>query len=617
MNDRRPAPDQAFEEVLLYLKESRGFDFTGYKRTSLQRRVRHRMSQVGMENYADYIDQLQVNADEFNALFNTILINVTGFFRDTETWTYLREEVIPAILAERGPDDPIRVWSAGCASGEEAYSLAIALAEALGTDRFRQQVKIYATDVDNEALTQARLAGYGERDLRDVPPELTAKYFEPQNGRYSFRKDLRRSIIFGRNDLVQDAPISRIDLLVCRNTLMYFNQETQSKILGRFHFALVPKGVLFLGKAEMLLSHSRIFDPIDLKRRIFRKAPNGSGHAGSFASYPIAHDRRVDVAGIDELREHAFSASPVAQVVVTADDVVALANQQAQTTFGLTAKDAGRPLRDLDISYRPIELRGYVEQARLERKSLRVKDVEWMRAPGESLWFEIHVNPLVGTDNAVLGVSVVFHDVTSARRLLEDLEFANRQLESAYEELQSTNEELETTNEELQSTVEELETTNEELQSTNEELETMNEELQSTNDELQTINDTLRERTAELDQVNEFLESILTSLRAGVVVLDLQMRVLAWNRGAEELWGVRRDEAEGEHLLNLDIGLPVADLRPIVRSALADPAFIDEVKMAAVNRRGREVVIRVVCSSLRDNLGEPAGAILVMEQQND
>ncbi|GAB2850054.1 CheR family methyltransferase [Lentzea nigeriaca] len=615
MSDGQPIPDQGFEEVLQYLKESRGFDFTGYKRTSLMRRVRHRMSQIGVEDYGDYIDQLQVNADEFSVLFNTILINVTAFFRDPEAWAYLREEVIPTLLAERGPDDPIRVWSAGCASGEEAYSLAIALAEAMGPERFRQQVKIYATDVDDEALTQARHASYVERDLQSVPAELAAKYFEHHNGRYSFRKDLRRSVIFGRNDLVQDAPISRIDLLVCRNTLMYFNQETQAKILGRFHFALVPKGVLFLGKAEMLLSHSRIFDPIDLKRRIFRKAAGGAGTPAHFVSHAMVHDRRVDLRGMDELREHAFSASPVAQIVVTAEDVVALINRQAETTFGLSVKDVGRPLRDVDISYRPVELRGYVEQARLERKSLRVKDVEWLRGPSESLWFEVHVNPLVGADNTILGVTVAFHDVTAARRLLEDLEHANRQLESAYEELQSTNEELETTNEELQSTVEELETTNEELQSTNEELETMNEELQSTNDELQTINEALRERTTELDRVNDFLESILTSLRAGVIVLDVQMRVLAWNRGAEELWGVRRDEAEGEHLLNLDIGLPVAELRPVVRSALGDGMFMEEVKLSAVNRRGREVLVRVVCSSLRTNGGEPDGAILVMEQQ--
>jgi two-component system CheB/CheR fusion protein len=145
----------------------------------------------------------------------------------------------------------------------------------------------------------------------------------------------------------------------------------------------------------------------------------------------------------------------------------------------------------------------------------------------------------------------------------------------------------------------------------------MNEELQSTNDELQTINDALRERTTELDRVNEFLESILTSLRAGVIVLDMQMRVLAWNRGAEELWGVRRDEAEGEHLLNLDIGLPVAELRPVVRAALSDGTFIEEVKVVAVNRRGREVHIRVVCSSLRETNGDPGGAILVMEQRAD
>ncbi|MFI9812849.1 CheR family methyltransferase [Saccharothrix variisporea] len=607
-------PDADFEEVLRYLKESRGFDFTGYKRTSLMRRVRHRMAQVGIDNDIDYIDHLQVNAEEFNALFNTILINVTAFFRDTEAWDYLREDVVPTLLAERGPDDPVRVWSAGCASGEEAYSLAMVLAEALGPERFRQRVKIYATDVDDEALTHARHALYTERELQGVPADLVAKYFDHQNGRYAFRKDLRRSVIFGRNDLVQDAPISRIDLLVCRNTLMYFTQETQAKILSRFHFALVPRGVLFLGKAEMLLSHTRIFDPIDLKRRVFRKVANGSGGPVHFVTQALVQDRRFDVGGLDQLREHAFSAGPVAQVVVTGDDVLALANQQAETMFGLGAKDIGRPLRDLDLSYRPVELRGYLEQCRAERRAVRIKEVEWTRPPGESLWFEVHLNPLIAADNTILGVSIVFHDVTATRRLLEDLEYANRQLESAYEELQSTNEELETTNEELQSTVEELETTNEELQSTNEELETMNEELQSTNDELQNINDTLRDRTQELDQVNEFLESILTSLRAGVAVLDVGMRVIAWNRGAEELWGLRRDEAEGEHLLNLDIGLPVAELRPVVRQALADASFMSEVKVNAVNRKGREIVARVVCSSLRSNSGQPNGAILVMEQ---
>jgi two-component system CheB/CheR fusion protein len=609
-------PNGDFEAILVHLKEARGFDFTGYKRTSLARRVNRRMAQVGIASYAEYIDHLQANSEEFVALFNTILINVTSFFRDPEAWDYLRSEVVPTLLAERAPDDPVRIWSAGCASGEEAYTLAMVFAEAVGPERFRQRVKIYATDVDEDALAQARQASYLESDVERLPEELLGQYFEPQGKHFVFRKDLRRSVIFGRNDLVQDAPISRIDLLVCRNTLMYFNAETQAKILGRLHFALAPRGLLFLGKAEMLLSHTRIFDPVDLKRRLFRKTAGAPAGLGSLPIPAFNPDRHAELGALDVLREHAFSASPVAQVVITGDDVVALVNQQAEQVFGLSNRDVGRPLRDLELSYRPVELRAYVEQARVERRAIRIKDVEWQRGPGEGVWLEIHVNPLIHQDNGLLGVSIVFHDVTAARGLLDELAHANRQLETAYEELQSTNEELETTNEELQSTVEELETTNEELQSTNEELETMNEELQSTNDELQTINDALRDRTVELDEVNDFLESILTSIRAGVVVLDTEMRILAWNRGAEDLWGLRQEEARGEHLLNLDIGFPLPELRPVVRSALSDASFDTTLNLRAVNRRGRSIDVRVVCGSLRNPAGDIQGAILVMEAQD-
>jgi two-component system, chemotaxis family, CheB/CheR fusion protein len=607
----------AFEVVLDYLKESRGFDFTGYKRTSLARRVDRRMAQVGIAGYADYVDYLQVNPEEFISLFNTILINVTGFFRDAETWEYLRTGVVPAIVAAHAPEEQIRIWSAGCASGEEAYSLAIMLAETLGIERYRRQVKIYATDVDDEALAQARHASYAERDVQGVAPQLLERYFDLVGGRYFFRKDLRRSVIFGRNDLVQDAPISRIDLLVCRNTLMYFTPETQAKILGRFHFALTPQGMLFLGKAEMLLSHGRLFDPVDLKQRVFRKVAATVLPPSGFLPPGAPADRRADVHSLEDLREKAFSTSPVAQVTVTADDTVALVNHQAETLFGLSQRDLGRPLRDLEVSYRPVELRGYLEQARAERRAVRVKEVEWARGTADPVWLEIQVNPLIGRDNRLLGVAVVFHDVTAARRLLKELEHAHRQLETAYEELQSTNEELETTNEELQSTVEELETTNEELQSTNEELETMNEELQSANDELQTINDTLRERSTELDELNAFLESVLTSLQAAIVVVDREMLVLAWNRGAEELWGVRPEEARGQHLLNIDIGMPLAELRPHVRAAIADSGYIRTLTVPGVNRRGRDVTVRIVCGALRQPDREPAGAILVMDAVPD
>ncbi|MEU4254189.1 protein-glutamate O-methyltransferase CheR, partial [Amycolatopsis sp. NPDC026612] len=322
-------PNGEFESVLAYLKESRGFDFTGYKRSSLMRRVRRRMSQVDIDSYGDYIDQLQVNADEFAALFNTILINVTGFFRDSDAWDYLREDVLPGLLAERSPEEPIRVWSAGCAGGQEAYSLAMMLADILGVEAFRQRVKIYATDVDDEALAQARQAAYTPAEVEGLSEAQLERYFDLQGNRYCFRKDLRRSVIFGRNDLVQDAPISRIDLLVCRNTLMYFNAETQTKILERFHFALAQRGLLFLGKAEMLLSHARIFEPLDLKRRVFRKAVNAPLSFNHFVSHGFPQRRTQDISGIEELREHAFSASPVAQIVVTEEETTALINAQA------------------------------------------------------------------------------------------------------------------------------------------------------------------------------------------------------------------------------------------------------------------------------------------------
>jgi two-component system, chemotaxis family, CheB/CheR fusion protein len=607
--------DPQFEALLIYLKETRGFDFTGYKRTSLTRRVDRRMDQVGAADYVEYLDLLQVNADEFTALFNTILINVTSFFRDQDPWDYLRAEILPQLLQTRAASSPIRIWSAGCASGEEAYTLAMLLAELLGAEEFRQRVKIYATDIDEEGLNQARHATYGEREVRGVPQHLLEKYFEVAGGRYTFRKDLRRSVIFGRNDLVQDAPISRIDMLVCRNSLMYLNAETQSRILPRFHFALADGGLLFLGKAEMLLSHTNLFVPVDLKRRIFRKAPQLRETSGALFSTPPILPRQTELVGLDRLRNEALLASPVAQVVVTADGLIALANRQAESLFGISSRDVGRPFRDLDISYRPTELRRYIEQAQLDRRMITLGGIEYPRGATETVYLDINVNPLVDNGSGLLGVTLSFQDVSERYRLQEDLERANRQLGNAYEELQSTNEELETTNEELQSTVEELETTNEELQSTNEELETMNEELQSTNDELQNINDQLRERSTELDSANAFLETVLTSLRAGVAVLSRDLQVQVWNRCAEDLWGLRKDEAIGQHFLNLDIGLPTEQLRPVLRQALANHGAPIEIALPAVNRRGRQISVRVTCSPLGAANGDASGAVLVMEPE--
>src|SRR5947199_4768334 len=333
MTQRSAQPAAGTDELrslLEYLKTNRGFDFTGYKRSSLERRIRKRMDAVGIQGYADYEDYLEVQPDEFKQLFDAILINVTGFFRDRAAWEFLAEEAIPMLLEETPTDQPIRVWSAACASGEEAYTAAVLLAEAMGEAEFRRRVKIYATDVDEDALNTARHAVFPEKVTKDIPNAYREKYFEPNTTGLMFRGDLRRSVIFGRNDLVQDAPISRVDLLISRNSLMYFTPETQSRILTHFNFSLRDTGFLFLGKSEMLITHSDLFMPYNLKWRVFKKVPRVAirdrlavggnmmrlGEDGGTERYALLRDGAADL-------------SPIPQLVVDQSGFLASANQAA------------------------------------------------------------------------------------------------------------------------------------------------------------------------------------------------------------------------------------------------------------------------------------------------
>ena len=613
----RPDRTREFDALLEYLKRNRGFDFTGYKRASLTRRVHKRMQAVGVKTYTEFIQLLEQNPAEFDHLCNTVLINVTAFFRDGVPWDAVSSMIVPRILENKTPDEPIRVWSAGCASGEEAYTLAMVLAEALGVEAFRSRVKIYATDVDEQALTFARHGTYDAKQLEGVAPTLVEKYFERQDGRYVFRKDLRRLVIFGRNDLVQDAPISRIDLLVCRNTLMYFNAATQAKILARFHFALSDAGYLFLGRAETLLAHSESFAPVDLKRRIFTKVPKANYRTRLLAMAAQQDEPSPDEGPSDgRLRDASWDVSPLAQIVIDAKGRLVAANDRARTFFNLGAPDLGRPFQDLELSYRPTDLRSIIDQANAGRKPIVVRSIEWTLRGGEVRWIDVHATPIY-TAGQVAGVAISFDDVPAFQHLHRELEKSNSELEGAYEELQSTNEELETTNEELQSTVEEFETTNEELQSTNEELETMNEELQSTNEELSTINDELRRRSDELNDVNDFMQAVLGSLRGGVVVLDTELRVEVWNEKATDLWGVRDDEVRGMHFMMLDIGLPVQALAKPIRACLSGEVESETLSLDAINRRGKSITCEVTCTPMRRANGDDVrGVIVLMEESS-
>jgi two-component system CheB/CheR fusion protein len=612
------APDPAFEALLEYVREHRGFDYAGYKRPSLVRRFAKRAESVGASTWAEYRAVLDGDPAEYEALFDTILINVTSFFRDASTWDFIRDDVIPRILAQR-PTGAIRVWSAGCASGEEACTLAILFAEALGADAFRDRVKIYATDLDEDALAEARQAVYTAKQVEAVPEPLREAYFQPvpPEGKFAFRHDIRRCVIFGRNELLNDPPISRVDLLVSRNTLMYFGREAQQRILSNYYFALAPDGFLVVGKAEALQTRSDLFEAYDLKRRIFVKTLGADvGPRRAMRMPPVEAATNGHAENGSQLRQASFEQAQAAEIVVDTASEIAAINRAARTLFGLKPQDIGRPLRDLEVSYRPLELRSLIEQVQTARTAVTARDVSWTVAGGEPRILDVQVTPLVTSTGELAGSSVTFVDVTRYRSLQDELDQTRRDLETAYEQLQSTVEELETTNEELQSTNEELETMNEELHSTNEELETMNEELQSTNEELETTNDELRDRTDEALHVNAFVTSVLKNIPQAVIVVDREMHVSSWSENAADAWGLREAEVRGANFLNLDIGLPVAALRDPIRTTLSgeDP---EPVIMPGHNRRGQAVVCTIAFAQLRAHDGSVIGAILLVDAARD
>jgi two-component system, chemotaxis family, CheB/CheR fusion protein len=604
------AAEDSFEALLDFLLQTHGFDFTGYKRATLLRRVSKRVEATGCSGFDDYLDYLQVHPEEYAVLFDTILINVTSFFRDPQAWDFLQNQALPAMLAShRADQEHFRAWSAGCASGEEAYSLAMVLAEVLGEETVLGRVKIYATDVDEEALARARGGSYSTRDLAGVPEALRTKYFEQNGTQWSFRSDLRRSVIVGRHDLVQDAPISRLDLLVCRNTLMYFTAETQSQILARLHYALKETGLLFLGRAEMLLTHGGLFTPLDLRNRVFTRVPRADLRERMMVLANVGRHNRPHHTARMRLQDLAAQVSPVARIVVDSTGLLALTNHQAEVEMGVGQRDLGRRFQDLTVSYRPAELRSRIDEAIAARKPVRLDGVEFPpQGDDQARFYDIVLTPLLD-HGEVLGVGVDFVDITNPMSLQAQLARSKQDLETAYEELQSANEELETTNEELQSTVEELETTNEELQSANEELETMNEELQSTNNELQSINTELRDRTDEFDKSSTFMERVLSSLRVGVMVVDESMHVQLWNSRSTDLWGLRPEEVVSESLLSLDIGIAVKDVATLIAEVFADGSPAERT-VAARDRRGRDIMCRLMCARLD---GPSSGAVVTME----
>jgi two-component system CheB/CheR fusion protein len=613
--------DVPLKDLLQELAEQRGFDFRGYKKTTLERRFHKRMFQLNMGSYAEYGEYIRKNSDEANELLNTILINVTEFFRDPPAWEILRNEILPPLLKQVKPGASFRAWSAGCASGEEAYSVAIILSEFFGPRIPEFDVKIYATDIDDDALTTARRGEYSAEALRRVRPEWRNKYFHGK-GMLRVNREIRRLVIFGKSNLGQDAPISHVDLLLCRNLLIYFDSELQKQILARLHYALETGGILFLGKSESQLTNSTQFRRLNARWRIFQRITPASsaeskidGPLAAVEELALSEEARRELDLLRTQHRYMMETLRLGVLVLGVDDTIIQNNTSMLVLYGLTPADLStKRLQETDLFTRMPELGVHLQSSRLNNETVRFQNR--VKVGGDEHLLEVTLRPILDERGTRTGTLLYCEDVTVQEKLQTTIE----ELESTSEELQSANEELETTNEELQSTNEELETTNEELQSTNEELETTNEELQSLNEELETTNQELEERSKDLDQINSLYAQTLEKIRLPVLLVNPGRNIEFWNSMALRLFGFKSKPPIEFQLEQLPLAEPLRQLlmrrsrivllrqTPMIARNVELPGklySLVDIHFSPVERddRGKDVLIMFEPRSIRESLG--------------
>ncbi len=471
------------DAILHKMFSSRGFDFRDYKMSSLQRRISRRMDILEISSLAEYSEYLEANPDEYKALFTAILVSTTQFFRDMEAWTFVRENVLPEIT-ERC--DEIRIWSAGCASGEEPYSVAMFLADMLGDDLLKRPVKIYATDLDEASLKFARSGTYTLDQLAVVSEDMRNKYFVRRGDVYTIARDIRDLLIFSRHNLMSDPPIPRIDLLLCRNVLIYFNRELQLRIIPKLQYALNDNGYLWLGRAETLVADVHSLKPLNTKWRIFMKVPSPPQAQMESAEQADGYTKAELILANKRL-EQITQNIRLGFIMLDEDFRVVICSKTIQEIWNLVPDQIlGKSFFDLEISYRPVELKHRIEQVVATRGPSVVEDAEYWITKDKRIYLKMEIVPITP------GVIIFAEDVTKQYESKRELQIANKSLETLNEKLLSANEELKNENRGLQSI-------NEELQCTNEEVESANAELKATNEEL-------RARIAELDTLNRYMK---------------------------------------------------------------------------------------------------------------
>ncbi len=540
------------ETLLDRIRDRHGIDFTSYKLPTIRRRLDRRMAAVGAGRLADYLHYLGSHPEEYQRLISSFLIKVTDFFRDQALFDHIRDRILPDLVrGARAHGHEIRIWSAGCATGEEAYSIAILVAEVLGDERKDFNVRIFATDVDADAIAFARQGVYPATSLRKLPRAMIQRYFLPRDGEFELNKTIRGLVVFGQHDLAERAPFPRVDMIVCRNVLIYFTEELQMRTLQLFAFALRDNGFLVLGNAESTNPLPQQFTQEDSHLKVYRRhgerilippprrrrEPGGMARAEhqrrpalGLAADHADHARRV--ASVLDRADRLLVNLPVGIVVVDRQYDVQHINAAARRLLGIRTAGIGDDFVHLATVLPPAELRAALDSALRGQAATRTFTVDGESA-ARHLELAAHPGYVEGIEGGETAV-VIITDVTDSigvrdelermrgeqrgeivelQRRVEQLQEANRQLIEANEDLalanmdlRTTNDELQVSNEEVQAASEEVETLNEELQATNEELETLNEELQATVEELNTTNDDLQERGRQLEEMARGLD---------------------------------------------------------------------------------------------------------------
>ena len=630
--DLIPAGSSGLSIIFNMLRRATGLDFTHYRQTTIVRRIHRRMVVHKIEKLDDYVKNLRSNPAELKALYQDMLINVTSFFRNPRVFDALKLQVFPNILRNRPPESAIRIWTPGCASGEETYSLAILLLEFLGEKAPHVPIQLFGTDVSEPSITKARAGVYPENIRGDVSPERLRRYFTQTEGGYRISKNIRDICIFAQHNLLNDPPFSQMDLICCRNLLIYLEPVLQNRVISLFHYAIRAGGYLTLGTSEGVGHLTNLFAAEDRTLKIFSKKATAARQVVSFSLVNEGERREPDavpaqnhlldigsnyVEAQKEFDRRLLTQFVPATVFINEDLEIVHSRGNVSRYLKLAP---GRPSlsilkmarEGLLLDLRTAIGRAKKENATVSKKSIRIKNGNGdEHGGGTALLANFEVIPFSIGKLQEMYFIVVFQDAPpepapkkQTPRAVRGSEAANRriakleqELAAAQEYLQSVVEAQESTNEALQSANEEILSSNEELQSTNEELETAKEELQSTNEELSTVNDELRSRNLDVGRINNDLTNLLGSVDIAMVIVGSDLTIRRFTPKAQKIFGLIPGDV-GRPLHNINPAIEMPRIQQMVQQVMESS---ESLEGELTDRGGSRYQLRILPYRTQDN----------------